>query len=108
MDAEFDAFWRNYPRRIGKLAARKAFEKAIRGGATTGDLLAGIMDYIKHKPEYADYQHPASWLNAGRWMDEWDAPVAKVKVHWFEECTLLHGGTCDKQWTHEMLKRETA
>lgn len=30
------------------------------------------------------------------------------KRHWFEECQEMHGGTCDRQWNHEMRKRESA
>ncbi len=69
----FTEFWAAYPRRIGKLAAMKAFTKA-RKSASAEDIIAGVDRYIAHKPSYADWAHPSSWLNAGRWMDEY-APL---------------------------------
>lgn len=77
LDAEFEGWWQAFPRKVGKLAARKAYAKA-RGQATSGELLGGVERYVRHKPAYADFCHPASWLNAGRWMDEYDAPSAAL------------------------------
>lgn len=71
--AEFDEFWQCYPRKIAKLAAQKAYEKARRSGVSQQELIAGVERYIRHKPAYADWAFPASWLNKGRWADEWDA-----------------------------------
>lgn len=72
LDAEFESFWAIYPRRIAKIAARKAYEKA-RALATSGDILAGVERYIRHKPSYCDFAHASSWLSAGRWADEYEA-----------------------------------
>lgn len=74
---DFEVFWQHYPRKIGKLAAKKAFDRAVKsGGATLTELLDGIAAYLKHKPAYADWAHPSTWLNAGRWMDEYDDSTA--------------------------------
>lgn len=69
--SEFDQFWEKYPRRVGKLDAMRAFEKA-RKMASLAEILEGIDLYMATKPEYADYCHPSTWLNKGRWMDEPD------------------------------------
>lgn len=75
----FDAFWEMYPRRIGKLAARKAFDKAAKDvGAPT--VLRGAWDFHQHwkgqpKSRMKFIPHPATWLNQGRWDDELDAEV---------------------------------
>lgn len=69
--ADFAEFWRAFPRRVGKLAAQKAYVKARRSGVTQATLLEGIAHYIKGKPQYADYCHPTTWLNQGRWDDEY-------------------------------------
>lgn len=74
-EADFETFWRAYPRRIGKLAASKAYVKARRAGVTQQQLLDGIAKYVKGKPPYADFCHPSTWLNQGRWEDEFDAPA---------------------------------
>lgn len=67
---DFSLFWRAYPRRISKGAARDAFTKAIRK-TTLETMLAAITDYIRFKPERIDFKHPATWLNQECWDDEW-------------------------------------
>lgn len=65
----FEEFWRAFPNRIGKLHAKKAYEKA-RKSVSQQELLDGVDRYISMKPSWQDYCHPATWLNQGRWMDE--------------------------------------
>jgi hypothetical protein len=76
-NAEFLIWYEQYPRHVGKLAAERAFLKARRI-ADLEELIDGIARYRKTKPSYADWAHPATWLNQGRWMDEPDgkAPAA--------------------------------
>lgn len=76
-EEEFNVFWRSYPRRVARANARKAFDKAIKK-ATMQELLDGITAYVAHKPSYCDYAHPASWLNAERWLDEYEHTQARV------------------------------
>lgn len=71
---QFETFWRAYPRRIGKVAARKEFEKAIRL-TTLPVMLAAIAAYQRHKPAWQDFCHPRTWLHQGRWDDEWTTPT---------------------------------
>lgn len=106
--ADFETFWAKYPRRVAKLAALKAYQQARRT-ASQDDILAGVDAYIRHKPAYAEWAHASSWLRAGRWMDEWEAAVVRPpRKYWADECQELHGGTCIKQWDHEMKKRDVA
>lgn len=72
-DEAFRKFWACYPRKTGKLGAQKAFTKALKL-ATVDEIVAGVERYILRKPDYADYCHPETFLNKGRWMDEDDAP----------------------------------
>ena len=67
----FEKFWLACPRRIGKEAARKAYEKA-RKLASDAELLEGIRRYaITRAGQDEQYTvHPATWLNQGRWADE--------------------------------------
>ena len=67
---EFEVFWQVYPLHVAKLAARKAFVKA-RKQATFSELVDGVRRYIRGKPSFAAWAHAATWLNAGRWMDEY-------------------------------------
>ena len=74
---DFETFWAAFPRKRGKLAAVKAYERARHHG-TPEEILAGVACYIADKPEYADWCYPATWLNQGRWTDEPDALPAIV------------------------------
>lgn len=68
----FDQFWSAYPCKKGKVVAEKAFKKVA------GDfcaIMTGLDEYKRHKPDYADWLHPATFLNQRRWEDEYDAPA---------------------------------
>ena len=71
MGVTFDDFWAAYPRRVGKLAAMKAWQRAILIDSAE-NIIAGIAPYKANKPEYADWCHPSTWLNQGRWLDEYE------------------------------------
>lgn len=72
-DDRFERFWSAYPRRVKRPDAEKAFAKAIKR-APEDAILAGVERYKKSKPDYADWAHPASWLNNDRWLDQYDMP----------------------------------
>lgn len=68
---EFDAFWAQYPRKVGKEAARKAFIKALKS-TDIGALMAGV-ERLRREVAGKDQKftpHPSTWLNEGRWDDE--------------------------------------
>lgn len=67
---EFEQFWKAYPRRVKKAAARKSFAKAMKL-TDIGAILEAIEQYKLYKPSYQDYAHPSTWLNGERWDDEW-------------------------------------
>jgi uncharacterized protein YdaU (DUF1376 family) len=73
----FLAFWQVYPKRVGKDAAAKSFDKAMRraGGP---DPLETIMDGLRRAlPGWDDPQfipNPTTWLDQGRWTDDTPAP----------------------------------
>src|SRR5262245_37611632 len=77
---EFDEWWRAYPRKVGKQAARRKYEAARAAGAAADELLAGAERYagaaIDADPQYV--AHPATWLHQGRWQDE-DVGIAPRK-----------------------------
>lgn len=101
---EFDRFWAIYPHRKAKLDAQKAYQQA-RKLASPEEILAGVERYLRSKPDWQAWAFPASWLRAGRWMDEHEVPaVGRPYVDWWAECQELHGGTCQKRWDHETKK----
>lgn len=78
--SDFDAFWSRYPRRVGKLAAMKAYEKALKL-ASHEQIMAGVELYRQHPPSEAQYiAHPSTWLNQGRWLDEYEDEVLLSKL----------------------------
>lgn len=74
----FDQFWDQYPRKVGKEAARKAWAAALLKASVAmimaglgRQLSAGALDRGRFTP------HPATWLNQGRWDDD---PAASANL----------------------------
>jgi len=67
----FDQFWEWYPRKVGKEAAKKAWDKA-RTKTDQQHILQGLENYRldPNLPAKEFIPHPATWLNEGRWDDE--------------------------------------
>lgn len=68
---EFDSFWKHYPKKKGKIAARKAFDKAVK--LTDIANIRRALHVLNQEARGKDPQftpHPATWLNEGRWDDE--------------------------------------
>lgn len=66
----FVDFWNVYPLKVGKGAAQKAFEKAIRT-TDAGIIIKGAQRYKSDPNRVQGYTaHAATWLNAQRWLDE--------------------------------------
>jgi hypothetical protein len=76
----FAEFWKAYPKKVGKEAARKAFMKI----KPSADLLQRMLEAIKAQTASDQWKrdngqyipNPATWLNQGRWEDE---PPAAAK-----------------------------
>lgn len=81
--SDFDRFWTAYPRKTGKKAAEKSWEKAI-DKPDIEAVLASIerqrasQDWTKDGGQFIP--HPATWLNQGRWADEPVMPSNRVPV----------------------------
>jgi hypothetical protein len=66
--ALFDEFWKEYPKKLDKGRARRAFKSALTR-ANFEDILAGTIRYANdpNLPELQFIKHPATWLNADAW-----------------------------------------
>lgn len=70
----FEAFWKQYPRKVAKPDALKAWKRLRPAGRLLADLMAGLerqkksADWQKDGGQYIPY--PSSWLNGRRWEDE--------------------------------------
>ena len=76
----FEQFWSAYPRKTAKGSAREAFRKALTK-STLPSILAAIE---RQKPRWSDPKfipHPATWLNAERWLDEGASVVPISQRH---------------------------
>lgn len=78
LEAEFTVWYRAYPTKIGRGAARKAFVRVRRAGIALAALLDGLERYKQSKPADIAWCYPATWLNQQRWLDE-PAPNGGIK-----------------------------
>jgi hypothetical protein len=66
----FEEFWSQYPRKVDRAKALRAFKSALTR-TTFEEILAGAIAYrndTARKPEFTKY--PATWLNADSWENE--------------------------------------
>ena len=76
LNDSFAAFWKAYPRKVGKQAAKKAFTRARRSGSlpVIDAVLSAIetakvsKDWCKNNGQFIP--HPTTWINRGGWDDE--------------------------------------
>ncbi len=67
----FDEFWNLYPRKVGKVAAVKAWNKLHPPQGKVLETLSWQVEcdaWVKDAGKFIP--HPATWLNDGRWDDE--------------------------------------
>ncbi len=77
-EADFEAFWKAYPRKVGKGSARKAWQRAITLSRPDTIISAVIRQKFNSRERFIP--HPATWLNAERWFDDVDTgdPVLRA------------------------------
>lgn len=70
----FPDWYGDYPKKIGRQDAEKAYNAALKQGHTHSAMMAGLRGFNaqisreKTDPKFIPY--PASWIRAGRWLDE--------------------------------------
>ena len=69
-DDRFDIFWKQYPRKVAKPNAQKAWNKIKPDDVVFKKMLAAINQQGLSSKEIQFVPHPATWLNAQRWEDE--------------------------------------
>ena len=78
LNTSFADFWSNYPRKIGKGAALKAYKKAL-----TKTDAETILKAVKGYPWSSDREfipHASTWLNAERWTDDTTSPAKTIET----------------------------
>jgi hypothetical protein len=77
-NTQFDEFWKIYPLKVAKQAAMKAYEKAL-AHASPEIIIRGAQAYATDTNRVPAYTaHPATWLNAHRWLDDALPPREKT------------------------------
>lgn len=73
----FDQFWNQYPKKVGKGQAEKAFNKACKNEVDFAAIMHGLSEQnrLKFQPMIDDGQeqyipYPSTWLNGRRWEDK--------------------------------------
>lgn len=75
-ESRFTEFWKIYPKKVGKEAARKSWMKV----KPDRDMFSKILSAVETAKESRQWQkdngqyipNPSTWLNQGRWDDELD------------------------------------
>lgn len=71
LESQFAEFWKAYPLKVGKGAARKAWPAAVRKARDWQRIVAGAERYRadpNRSPQFT--AHPSTWLNGERWDDD--------------------------------------
>lgn len=81
--ARFEMFWKEYPRKVAKGAANKAFVRLIRAQRNPDEFMKTLLaslgwwksqqDWAKDNGKFIPY--PATWLNRGSWADSKDNSI---------------------------------
>lgn len=66
-EADRILFWEQFPNKVGKADAMKAFDKATR--KTTPDVLFPALQAYASKTDDRPFCNPSTWLNQERWLD---------------------------------------
>ena len=83
--ADFETFWKAYPKKVGKRAALRAFKALGAERPPVAELVEALERHKKAAGWLVErgkfIPHPTTWLNQGRWEDELmpDAPSAEEK-----------------------------
>lgn len=80
----FDAFWKLYPRKVGKSAARKAWDKLKPGVKLAAHICKSVEYHLKcedwRRDEGKFIPHPSTYLNEGRYDDEFGSMTVAEAV----------------------------
>lgn len=93
----FDEFWKVYPKKKNKVAAKQAFFKLMPDRETFVAILKAVhvairsYDWRKDNGQYIPY--PSSWLNGRRWEDEQSVGVEPVPAVQANTAINTHAGS---------------
>lgn len=68
--SDWDWFWEEFPRKKAKLDALRAWKQTEKLRPPIEELIAALETQVRACEDVTFFPYPASWLRAGRWMDE--------------------------------------
>jgi hypothetical protein len=86
-DILFANFWSSYPRKEGKVTAKKSFTKCVKSQECLSAILSDVKSRLESKSWKTDpagisyIPMPASYLNQRRWEDERSEPATSFEVY---------------------------
>jgi hypothetical protein len=90
---DFEVFWKEYPKKVGKGKARDVFNKIIK--ITTLDILLTAIDNQSKSEQWTKdngqfIPNPATWLNQERWEDEIQIKTPEKKKPTIDDTRLAN------------------
>jgi hypothetical protein len=84
---QFDQFWKIYPRKVAKGAARRAWDRVMSSPSAPplSALLDAASSYAQTQTDPRYICHPATWLSQERWSDEQGKPTAAQPIRESDE-----------------------
>lgn len=90
---DFDGFWKAWPHKVGKPAAVKSYQAAMKRGHGHEQIMDGLRRYIQGKPPDRSWLNPATFLNQERYHDE----PASNQSQQFNHTTINPDGSTSAQ-----------
>lgn len=94
-DEAFEEWWKDYPRKVGKIGARKAWDKIRPTPELHGQMLKALAWQLRLEQwrEAKWIPHPQTYLNDGRFLDE-PLAVKKATVRYTTDWECPHVNRC--------------
>lgn len=79
LESRFDALWKLYPKKAGRINALNDYKRAVKDGVTDEEIAAGIARYVEYiQTRNTDPQYilqGSTFFHQRRWTDEYTIPV---------------------------------
>ena len=86
LPAGFADFWSEYPKKVGKDAAKSSWARKVKSKEVASDVMAALLLQKQSEQWQKDggrfIPNPSTWLNQGRWKDGDDGPPQSQGFDW--------------------------
>ncbi|WP_238457011.1 hypothetical protein [Desulforamulus putei] len=110
---EFEEFYAEYPRKIEKRKAFKAFQARLKEGVNPGDLILAAQNYreycLTHGTEPKYIKHPATFLGPNKPYEDWINPAVETQLNvpkaWHTIKRYLEEESCEQSHSDDWLEK---